>query len=296
MIREALAGLARQPGVGAFISRAPGGHELVERLVGGDTVDEATQVASACADEGFWTALEWTGGPTDVRATLDEEVRAIVRAGLASTCELVVIPERIATANAMQDDANLDQVRWATHDAGVDLVLGAAPEANLDYHLELARTWRAEGMPVRVTIPASLRAAERICREWADEPVRGEKGTRTGSDRDSFRQPIEVDKSFVRCAKALLHGSSMASFATHDARLIEVIEATAIRVGREAGDFEFTFFLGRQDRTALRLVRDGHRVRRYIPYGPGWYERLVAGLAEQSSSVGAAVRSLLPGA
>lgn len=296
MIREALAGLARQPGVGTVISRAPGGREVVERLVGGETIGDAVAVAGECADEGFWTALEWTGDAVDVRATLDDQVKAMVRAGLASTCEMVLIPERLTTGSDMQDEAILDQVRGLALDAGVSVTLGSAPEVDLARHLELAARWRAEGAPVRVTIPASMRSAEALCRELDDQPIRLVKGFRRDADRESFHQPIEIDKSFIRCAKALLPKSVDPAFATHDARLIEMLEATILRCGREPGDVEFTLFLGRQERLAQRLLRDGHRVRLYIPFGSGWYERLLTGLAEQSSSVGAALRSLLPGA
>ena len=81
----------------------------------------------------------------------------------------------------------------------------------------------------------------------------------------------------------------MRSFATHDARLIEIVESLAGRYGR-----------ARQTRTSSpsswagrRAPRsgcsaDGERVRVYVPYGPDWFERLVGGLAEQPGTVTAA--------
>jgi len=53
-------------------------------------------------------------------------------------------------------------------------------------------------------------------------------------------------------------------------------------------------FMGRQESEQQRLAAAGDRVRVYVPYGPQWFERLVAGLAEQPSGVVSAVRSLLP--
>jgi proline dehydrogenase len=55
-------------------------------------------------------------------------------------------------------------------------------------------------------------------------------------------------------------------------------------------------YLGRLEGMQDRLIRNGERVRVYIPFGPAWFERLVGGLAEQRSSIGGAERSLLPGA
>ena len=53
--------------------------------------------------------------------------------------------------------------------------------------------------------------------------------------------------------------------------------------------------MGRLEGAQERLAASGHRVRVYVPYGPDWFARLVGGLAEQPSTIAAAVRSLLPG-
>ena len=296
MIREALAGVARQPGLGAVLTRTPVARGLVDRLVGGDSAESAVAVAAQWSDEGFWTALEWSGPPADGPQALGDQVRAMAEGGVASTCELALVPERLATDDPEGDLAVLDAIRRKARAAGIDVVLGASPEAVLDRHLELAERWASMGLPVRVTIPAADRRAESICRGLGEQRARLVKGTRAGASGSGYRQPIEVDKSFIRCAKALLRDGADPSFSTHDGRLLEMLEVAAGRAGCEPGDYELAFFLGRQERTAERLMREGHRVRLYIPYGPDWYERLMGGLAEQSSSLGAAVRSLLPGA
>ena len=45
-----------------------------------------------------------------------------------------------------------------------------------------------------------------------------------------------------------------------------------------------------------RLVDAGEQVRVYVPFGPQWFGRLVGGLDDRPAGLGAAVRSLLPGA
>ena len=95
---------------------------------------------------------------------------------------------------------------------------------------------------------------------------------------------------------ALLAGSGDASFATHDARLIEILESLVGRYGRIRHSYEFALFMGRQEGAQERLLEAGERVRVYVPYGPDWFERLVGGLAEQPGTITAALRSLLPGA
>ena len=43
----------------------------------------------------------------------------------------------------------------------------------------------------------------------------------------------------------------------------------------------------------LRLVREGYRVRVYLPYGKEWYPYLVRRLAERPANIGFFVRSLV---
>ena len=149
-------------------------------------------------------------------------------------------------------------------------------------------------LPGFLTLPAALRESESLCTRTTGR-VRLVKGGRGGRAPLYYSQPIEIDKSFVRCAKALVRGPAEPSFATHDGRLIGIVEALSLKSGRPDSSYEFTMFMGRQESEQERLLAQGRQVRVYVPYGPEWFERLVGGLAEQPSTIAAAVRSLLPG-
>ena len=153
-------------------------------------------------------------------------------------------------------------------------------------------------LPVRdpSSLPAALRRTEADCARLAHRRIRLVKGAYRGDPGAAHSQPIEIDKAFVRCAKRLLAGDGEPSFATHDSRLVEIVQSLSRRYERPRHTYEFAFFMGRQEGAQERLLADGERVRVYIPYGPDWFERLVGGLAEQPSSIAAAMRSLLPGA
>jgi proline dehydrogenase len=113
-----------------------------------------------------------------------------------------------------------------------------------------------------------------------------------------FDHSVEVDKSFVRCAKVLLaRGDAVEpSFATHDPRIVEIVQALAGRYQREPRSYEFAMYLGRAEHLQQRLVEAGEHVRVFVPFGPEWFGRLVGGLAKRPSGLASAVRVLLPGA
>ena len=305
MIREALAAVARNESVGGFLGRAPLAKDVVKRVVGGETVDSALGVAAGLADRGLFVSLERAAphvtDPDGADAVADEYetlVDGIASAGLAGVCEATVLPEALGL---LADPDPLTSLRrcagLAEHarDRGVSLMLGMGPTTDTTVSLMWADQFQADGLEVGVTLPAALRRTEADCGRLAGRRVRIVKGVRGGPSTLAFGQPIEIDKAFVRCAKVLLRGDGDPSFATHDPRLIEIVQSLVGRYGRPRQSYEFALFMGRLEGGQDRLLAEGERVRVYVPYGPEWFERLVAGLAEQPSTVAAALRSMLPG-
>jgi proline dehydrogenase len=56
-------------------------------------------------------------------------------------------------------------------------------------------------------------------------------------------------------------------------------------------DFEFQMLYGVRTDLQRRLVRDGYRVRIYIPYGRDWFPYFMRRLAERPANVGFFVRN-----
>lgn len=298
MIREALAAAARHESLGGVLSRTPVARDVVSRLVGGDTVEDVVEVVRDLADRGFLVSVERTSSTADAEdVDLGLEYVALIDAldasGLASVSEVSLLPEAFGSAEPV---ARLSTVARRASGAGIAVMLGHGPDSDPSLAVECHDRLREEGLVVGVTLPAAVRSTERMCGSAGSMRVRLVKGGRGGRGPQSYSQPIEIDKAYVRCAKALMSAGSEASFATHDARLIEILESLAVRFGRRESSYEYTFFMGRQEAIQERLLAQGHQVRVYVPYGPQWFERLVGGLAEQPSSITAAVRSLLPGA
>ena len=58
--------------------------------------------------------------------------------------------------------------------------------------------------------------------------------------------------------------------------------------------FEFQMLYGIRTDLQERLVRDGFRVRVYIPYGVDWFPYFMRRLAERPANVAFFLRNLLP--
>jgi proline dehydrogenase len=95
-----------------------------------------------------------------------------------------------------------------------------------------------------------------------------------------------VQENFVRCLHTLLQAGSYTAIATHDEHLLTEGKRLVEERGLTPGQYEFQMLLGVRDLVANRLVRDGHRLRIYVPYGEHWYRYSLRRLQENPKIAG----------
>jgi proline dehydrogenase len=102
----------------------------------------------------------------------------------------------------------------------------------------------------------------------------------------AFQDRGEVRASFVRCLERLLDAGAYVGVATHD----ELLVGEALRLVRAHGldreRYELQMLLGVRSERAGELVRDGHRLRVYVPFGTHWYEYSLRRLQENPAIAG----------
>ena len=155
--------------------------------------------------------------------------------------------------------------------------------------LQLYRDLRARGRDeVGVVLQAHLRRTLSDVRALADltPNVRLCKGIYIEPPEAAFQDAGEIRANFVAALELLLAQGSYVGIATHDEwlieRAVELVEQHDL--GRE--DYEFQMLLGVRERRASELVRDGHRVRIYVPFGESWYAYSIRRLQENPKLAG----------
>ena len=300
IVRSIFEQIAKNDALGAFIAGTPVGREFVHRVAGGEQVEDVIEAAQQLADSGRLISLERA-----VRGDIEESestlvfadyamaVSALASTSLARISEVAILPEFVLGGRSRV--APLRQLCSQAQASQVSVMIGMGPDDLVDETIDLVVGLRSEGFDVGVTLQSVLRRTEIDCETFGGR-VRLVKGAHSSGSLDRFGQAIEADKSYIRCAKALLRANAESGFATHDPRLIEIIQTVAARLHHEKGSYEFAMYYGRSSGLQQRLVDAGEAVRVYIPFGPQWFGRLVGGLAERPSGLLPAIRSLLPGA
>jgi proline dehydrogenase len=87
----------------------------------------------------------------------------------------------------------------------------------------------------------------------------------------AFQTREEVQKNFIRILELMLKRQAYVGIATHDTVLVDAAYGFLTAMGLRKDQYEFQMLLGVRPELRKRLVRDGHRVRLYVPFGEHWY-------------------------
>jgi proline dehydrogenase len=109
----------------------------------------------------------------------------------------------------------------------------------------------------------------------------------------AFQKKSEVDANYVKLMKILMKSGIYHGLATHDENIIKQAKAFATqeRIPRDAFDFQMLYGIRRD--LQQRLVREGWRMRVYVPFGTEWYPYLMRRLAERPANVLFIAKNLL---
>jgi proline dehydrogenase len=184
---------------------------------------------------------------------------------------------------------NLEAVVREAQDRGNFVRIDMEDSSTTEETLRLYRELREAGYDnVGVVLQARLRRSLRDVRALADlQPnVRLCKGIYLEPELIAFQGFEEIRESFVRLHEALLDGGSYVAIATHDEYLIGEGKRVVAEAGLGTDEYEFQMLLGVRPILGDKLVRDGHRLRIYVPYGGQWYEYSMRRLQENPRIAG----------
>src|SRR5438105_2902257 len=88
----------------------------------------------------------------------------------------------------------------------------------------------------------------------------------------------------LKLKRILLKSDTYHGIATHDPKMIDATIAFAKAEKIAPGKFEFQMLYGIRRDLQQKLVRDGWRMRVYIPFGTEWYPYLMRRLAERPAN------------
>jgi proline dehydrogenase len=269
--------------------------QIVRRLsapyIAGPTLDHAVEVVKRLNAEGKLATIDVLGEEvaraseaTEIRSAYHRVLERIEDAGLDANVSIKLtgfgleLDEELALLNLQ---AVVADARARSNFVRIDMEDSTTTDAALRFYRELRA---AEYENVGVVLQSYLRRTVSDVPELAN--VRLCKGIYAEPLSIAFHDPDEIRGSFLAALDALLDQGAYVGIATHDEQLIRAsLERIAAR-GLGPDQVEFQMLLGVRTPRGEELVRAGHRLRVYVPFGTHWYEYSLRRLQENPKIAG----------
>jgi proline dehydrogenase len=295
MIRSALLYLSNQKRIFRFVRNNGLAKRFVKRFVAGETLDDALRAVKPLNQKGMTASLDLLGESIHT----EREAQSAAR-------EILTMLDRI-------DDHRLDSnVSLKLTQMGLDLseelcvalmhdIVGRARELGTFIRIDMEGSTYTErtlrlfedrlhpsygdhvGIVLQSYLYRTLADVERAIAIKAR--VRLCKGAYNEPPTVAYPEKADVDANYIRCMHKLLSEGNYPGIATHDERIVTEAKRYVRANGITPDRFEFQMLYGVRRDLQERLVREGWRLRVYVPFGKEWYPYLMRRLAERPSNL-----------
>jgi proline dehydrogenase len=299
MIRSTLLKLSESPGFAHWVTSNGSTRRMARRFVAGETLDEAIAAARACNSLGMYASLDYLGENV---ATVDDAQRA--RDAYLQIFDRIAQERLHANVSCKLTQLGLDLSPEFCEGLVLSIVERAAAYENFlrvdmegsiytQRTIDLVKRVRTRNPSVGTVIQSYLYRSESDVQDLLAYGCRIRlcKGAYKESDEVAFARKADVDGNYVRLMHMLLPSGFYHAIATHDPRMIAqtIRFAAAQKISKD--DFEFQMLYGVRTDLQRRLVKDGYRLRIYIPFGRDWFPYFMRRLAERPANLGFFVRN-----
>ena len=139
--------------------------------------------------------------------------------------------------------------------------------------ISIFRTLHKKYPRTGIVVQAYLRRTENDVKELlkAKTNFRLCKGIYKERAEIAYQTREEIQHNYMVLLEMMLRKKSYVGIATHDTVLVEGAERLIRSMKLGHNQYEFQMLLGVRPELRRRLVRDGHMVRLYVPFGAHWY-------------------------
>jgi proline dehydrogenase len=301
MLRDFFLYLSRSKRAQRLLLSAPGAQRAARQFVAGETLAQGVEAVRALQAKGMLATLDHLGENVttldEARAARDDYLdilKEILRLKLPSTISVKLTQLGLD----LSEDACRENLRALVEFAEqtgdfveVDMEGSAYTELTVRMILDLRQSHWGVGAVIQAYLYRSENDVKELIRNGVS--IRLCKGAYNEPPDVAFPHKADVDANYLKLMRMLLESKLYHRIATHHPRMIEETRRTADELGRSKKDFEFQMLYGVNRVMQEKLVRDGFRVRIYVPFGKAWFPYFMRRLAERPANAWFALQSLM---
>ncbi len=304
MLRALFIWLSESKRLRAMAERSRMGQRMSRRFVAGETLEEALAATKATNDLGMAVSIDNLGE----NVTNAEEakrsaqlyhqlIEEMAKRKLNANVSLKLTHMGLDVDEKLAQQTVSDLVAHAArfnNFVRVDMEGSPYTQRTLDFVRALYSRNGNRGY-VGAVLQSYLRRSEQDAMDLCAQGIRIRlcKGAYKEPPEIAFQKKSEVDANYIKLTKILLKSGVYHGIATHDEKMIRATLEFAKAEKIPPDSFEFQMLHGIRRDLQEQLVRDGWRMRVYIPFGTEWYPYFMRRLAERPANVFFIARNIL---
>jgi proline dehydrogenase len=293
MLRSQLLYLSEREAPKKLLTGHTWGRRLAARFIAGESLEDAVRAVRALNAEGFDATLDCLGESVHDAPTAKEacEVYLGILDRLAAERLRSHVSIKLTQLGlAMDESMTLQHLAALTERAqklGNFIRIDMESSAYTESTLRVFRQINAPRETLGIVIQSYLRRSEQDVADLVKggARIRLVKGAYQEPAEIAFPHKSDVDANFIKLMKMMLSSGIFHAIATHDDRMIAATIATARERALAADRFEFQMLYGIRRQLQRDLLKQGYRVRVYVPYGKQWYAYFMRRLAERPANL-----------
>lgn len=263
------------------------------RFVAGETIEEAVKVIQALNEKGLCVTIDYLGEFVDREQEANEmadqsieAIRAIGKNNLNAQLSLKMTSMGLDISREVVL-GNMRRILEAAKENNVFVTIDMEDFARCQQTIDIFKELKTTYDNVGTVFQAYLYRVEQDIEDIKDyhPNLRLVKGAYKEAEEVAFPLKKDVDENYKKIIKQHLVNGNYTAIATHDDAMIEYTKSLVTELGISNEQFEFQMLYGIRPERQLELVKEGYKMRIYVPYGTDWYGYFMRRLAERPANV-----------
>jgi proline dehydrogenase len=277
---------------------------VAKRYIAGDSLSDAVATVKSLASIGATSTVDVLGEFVSSRERAVHECSAssAVLDAIKEYSLPAYLSVKLTSLGLDIDDSfcytNIKGLVEKAHSIGSFVRLDMENSPYTTRTLDIYKKIRAEGLDnIGVVIQAYMRRSEQDIKELSalKADVRLCKGIYIEPESIAFKGREEVQDNYKKLLRLLLEHGMNTHIATHDDVLIDFAREYISHKGINKEQVEFQMLLGVREEKRDSVIKEGHRMRIYVPFGEDWYGYSTRRLKENPQVAGYVFKAMFTG-
>lgn len=299
--------LARNERIKSFFQSRKKLSQLATRFIGGKDEDEAMNMDKHLISEHIYSSLYYLGEYVSDLTVVDKTMDSLMRiTKMLSKSELDIhisvdptqiglqIDRSVCFSNLLKLAENIKENISDNHKKSnkcflmIDMEDGSVCDDTIAFYNRLLE----KNLPVGITLQAYMYRTESDLQRAVHNGgnVRLVKGAFAEHQKIAFTSKNEINQAFYNQSKIMLSAEAKTSgfypiFATHDDKMIDKINKVASENNWSKNEYEFEMLYGVRTDYQKELVKEGYKLRLYLPYGKDWWPYAIRRVGENPKNI-----------